>query len=439
MTPRLHDPTTSRLHDFHDIHDSLRSPTVPLVVCVGIGAAWLLPAAYDLGKLLMVAVGQLNGPAYGTDFLNLYAGATLFTQRPEDTYSLAAQHDLQRALTARDSLPVPFYLPPYAAVLVGWLSWLPYGVAYMVWLVIGVACLALAIALIAPRLTGWATPVWFCLAMLYLPVVLGLAQGQTSALSLLACAAVARGFLDDGPNRRTGLGPIAGIASVVGWLLKPQFAPAVLLALIASRRWLVLTGSAAVIGALAAVAVPRLGATGTAQLSAIAQDKLVEALVADPLFLIGPTLLHASHWFLGVNPTAQAVAAVLVGVSLGALLFVWRHGPADGERRLLQLAILPIVAVIAAPYALIYELAPWIVSFWLLWRFTESRKPARAVLLWLVAGTWISANIGVAEPRAGGADLAAVFGLGLVAFIAWQFHTPQRCTPWSEAERGPSE
>jgi hypothetical protein len=433
MTPRLHDPTTSRLHDFHDFHDfhdSLRSPVVPSVLCVGIAAVWLMPAAYDLGKLLTVAAAQLSGPAYGTDFLNLYAGATLFAQRPEDTYRLDAQHDLQRALTARDSLPVPFYLPPYAAVLVGWLSWLPYGVAYLVWLTIGMGCLALAIALIAPRLTGWATPVWFCLAMLYLPVVLGLAQGQTSALSLLACAAFVRGFLGDAPNRRAGLWPIAGIASVVGWLLKPQFGPVVVLALIASRRWHVLAGAAAVIGALGAIAIPRLGESGIAQFSAVGQDKLVEALVADPVFLIGPTLLHASHWFLGVNPTAHAVAALLVGLSLGAVLFVWRQGPEHGDRLLLQLAILPIVTVIAAPYALIYELAPWIVSFWLLWRFTETRKPARAVLLWLVAGTWISANIGVAEPRAGGADLAAAFGLGLVAFIAWQFHMfPQPARP----------
>jgi hypothetical protein len=400
---------------------ALLSPVVPSVLCVAIGAAWLLPAAYDLGKVLMVTAAQLHGPADGTDFLNLYSGASLFIQRPEDTYRLEAQHDLQRALTARDSLPVPFYLPPYAAVVVGWLSWLPYGVAYLVWLAIGLACLALAIALLAPRLTGWPTPVWFCLALLYLPIVLGLGQGQTSSLSLLACAAFVRVFLDAGSNRSSRLGAIAGIASIVGWLLKPQFAPGVVLALLTSRRWLMLAGAAAVMGILGVVATRHLGPSGTAQFGAVAQDKLVEALGADPLFLIGPTLLHASRWFLGVNPTALAVAAVLVGVSFGALVFVWRSGRADDERLLLQLAILPIVAVIASPYALIYEVAPWIVSFWLLWRFTQTRKPARALLLWLVTGTWMSANVGVAEPRVGGADLVAVFGLGLVAFIAWQF------------------
>jgi hypothetical protein len=108
-------------------------------------------------------------------------------------------------------MPVPFYLPPYATVLVSWLGWLPYGVAYLVWLAVGLACVALAIALIAPRLTGWATPLCFCLAMLYLPVVLGLAQGQTSAVSLLACAAVVRGFLDEGPKWRTRLGMTASL------------------------------------------------------------------------------------------------------------------------------------------------------------------------------------------------------------------------------------
>ena len=68
--------------------------------------------------------------------------------------------------------------------------------------------------------------------------------------------------------------------------------------------------------------------------------------------------------------------------------------------------------------ALIYELMPWLVSFWLLWDYTALRPSARAVLLWLVAGVWISANIGVGEPRAGGADVAAILGLCFVAYIA---------------------
>jgi hypothetical protein len=43
------------------------------------------------------------------------------------------------------------------------------------------------------------------------------------------------------------------------------------------------------------------------------------------------------------------------------------------------------------------------------------------VLLWLCAGVWIAANVGVAEPRAGGADFAAVLGLALVVYIAALF------------------
>jgi hypothetical protein len=254
--------------------------------------------------------------------------------------------------------------------------------------------------------------------MLFLPVVLGLAQGQTSAVLLLACAAFLRGFLMQRSRLELGL----SVASVMGWLLKPQLAPIVLLALIVSRRWLVLLGAAVVVSLLTGVAALRLAGPGVAQYVLVSQQKTYETLNADPVYLIGPTLLHACHWFIGVNGVAHALAVLLVTVAVGSAVFVWRRGPASDERLLLQLAMLPIVAVIAAPYALVYELAPWLASFWLLWRYTATRPTARAGLLWLAAGVWVSANVGVSEPHAGGADVAALFGLALAGFIAWLFY-----------------
>jgi hypothetical protein len=151
-----------------------------------------------------------------------------------------------------------------------------------------------------------------------------------------------------------------------------------------------------------------------------------EAFGSDPTFLLGPTLVHASHWFLGVTAPGQVVAAGLVLAMLAAFISVWRTGPANDEARLLQLAILPIAAVLAAPYALIYELTLWLAAFWLLWRYTELRPLARSGLLWLTAGVWVAADFGVGYPLSGGADFAALFGLGLIAFIAWLFHTHPR-------------
>jgi hypothetical protein len=119
----------------------------------------MLPAAYDVWKVASLTLDQLQGaPAQGTDFLNLYAGARLFATDPASTYDLNAQQALQRSLTRWDSPLVPFYLPPYAAVLVAWLGWLSYPLAYLVWLLLGILWLGLA----AP--CGWACVCCSCRA-----------------------------------------------------------------------------------------------------------------------------------------------------------------------------------------------------------------------------------------------------------------------------------
>jgi hypothetical protein len=389
----------------------LRSPRLPALVCIIVAGVSAVTAAYDVAKVVTIAISQLQGPAFGTDFLNLYAGARLFTLDPGSAYSFDAQLQLQQSLTARDSLLVPFYLPPYAALLFSWVGWAPYGVAYIAWLIVGLASVLLSIHLLAPRWTRWYLLVWLGLAMLFLPVTLGLAQGQTSALLLLACAALVRGYLE----RRTSdlwLSP-----ALVGWLLKPQLAPVVLLAAVISRRWRAVSSAVAIVIVMGSAAVLRLGPDGFVQYLVVSRQKTQEAISADPVFLIGPTLLHASHWFLGVNGLAHVVAAVAIALMLGAMLYAWRGGPAADDRLLLQLAILPVAAVLVSPYALIYELTPWLVSFWLLWRYTALRSEARAGLLWLVALIWIAADIGVGEPRVGGADVVALLGVCLVAYL----------------------
>jgi len=396
---------------------ALCSTRLPAAVCVAIGAISALPAAYDVWRVVTIGVGQLQGPAEGTDFLNLYAGARLFVTAPQDTYAFDAQLVLQRSLTARDSPLVPFYLPPYAALLVSWLGWLAYPVAYLVWVGIGMACFVVAFRCLAPEWTRWYVLVWSGIAMLFLPALLGLAQGQTSALMLVCTAAFARGVLE----RRGAAGRVG--PGLVGLALKPQFAPVFGWALLVARCWRGLATAVVVIGVLSAVALIRLGEAGSAAYTVASRQKLVETFTADPVFLLGPTLLHASHWYLGVNAAAHAVAACLVVAVLSCVVYVWRGGQAQDDAALLQLGILPVAAIIVAPYALVYELTIWLVSFWLVWRYTLGRPGARAALLWIAAAVWVAGNVGVALPRAGAADAAALLGLCAVAFITWLFQT----------------
>src|SRR5438105_2492004 len=129
------------------------SPRLAGVFCVLVGAGSAAPAAYDAWKVVTIVADQLDGRAPGTDFLNLYAGAALLLSDPGTTYNLPVQEALQRSLTGWDSPLVPFYLPPYAALLISWLGWLAYPVAYLTWLLIDVCCVACAAYLLAPRWT----------------------------------------------------------------------------------------------------------------------------------------------------------------------------------------------------------------------------------------------------------------------------------------------
>jgi hypothetical protein len=397
---------------------ALRSPALPAVIVGLIAAAYSVIAVYDIWRLVAIAVGQVaGGPAFGSDFLNLYAGAALFVHQPQATYRLDEQMVLQRALTGWSSPLVPFYLPPYAAAAVGWLGWLPYGLAYLVWLVIGIGMLILAAYWLAPRWTRWYPLVWGGLALLFLPVTLGLVQGQTSALMLASFAAFVTGF-----NARSRAQPMWLVLGLLGWTLKPQLAPALVFAMLKARRGkLVIVGTFVVL-VLGLVAWGRLGSDGLADYRLLSEHKLTDALWGDPTLLLGPTLLHASHWFLGVNVGAHVVAALLTLAVGGGLVYLWRSGPAGDDALLLQLASLPIVAVVAAPYALVHELTVWLASFWLLWRYTASRPGARAALLWLSAGALVAGNQGVTDPLSGSADYAGILGLGLLALIAWLFH-----------------
>ena len=372
-------------------------------------------AAYDLWKVAGIAYGQLRGPAEGTDFLNLYAGARLFVADPSATYDQASQLALQRSLTERASELVPFYLPPYAAVVVSWLGSLSYGVAYLVWMGVSVACLMLAAYWLAPSWSPWNVIAWRALMLLFLPCLLGVAQGQTSALALACTAGLVGGMLD---QQRSAARPGLGL---FGLALKPQLAPLFVCALVIARAWRALAFATVVLAIFGAAGWLRIGSAGQAAFSAVSNQKLVETFTADPTFLLGPTLLHAARWYLGNGPAALVVWLILEVATLALVAWVWRSGFGAGDERLLQLAMLPIAAVLISPYALIYELTGWLVSFWLVWRYTRHRPPLRAGLLWLTASVWVAGDVGVALPLAGGADAAALLGLVALGCMGWLY------------------
>ena len=388
-----------------------------IAVCLVVATASAVHAVYDLGRLGSLIALQLGGAAEGTDFLNLYTGADLLLHAPRDLYDLGAQQAVEQALTGRQSPIVPFVLPPYAALLVSWLGLLPYGTAYIGWLVLGIVCLVVSAAWMAPRWGGRLYPLlWMAIALAYLPAFLGLAQGQTTTLMLLAFAGLCR-WLRTQPPATWRLA-----VCLLAWSLKPQLVPWLVVALIVARRRaavVALLGMLAALSLVAVAVVPQVAISAYTQLS---RQKLQEVFVPDAGLLPGPTLLHAAESWLGNGWPALVVAAALVGISVLAFGTIWRRGLASDDAVLLQLAALPIVSIICAPYALVHELTAWLASFWLLWEYSRGRPLARAILVWLAAGVWAAGDVGVVIPLGGGSDVAALLGLWLLCVLAWLAH-----------------
>lgn len=371
------------------------------LACVAVGAVSALPAVVDLAAIAGIVGPQMAGPAHGTDFLNLYAGASLALHDPLHVYDLDAQLAAQRGLTGWQSPIVPFFLPPYALPLIAWLALLPYGVAYALWLLIGIGALLGAAVLLAPRWGGrWCPLVWLGVVALYLPVLLGLAQGQTSAAMLLAFAGFVWSWRNDQPWWMA--------VCLLVWLVKPQLALPLLALLLLTRRFDVLERVALLLIVVSALTLVILTPTGMARYAALAFGKFGESFQASPDFLPGATVLHAAHWLLGLNEPAH-----VVGIGLVVVAWMTFAGAAD------RLALVPILAVVAAPYALVHEMTAWLAAFWLLWPATHDRPAERAVLLWLAAGIWIAGNLGVIVPLNGGGAFAALLGLALLVARSW--------------------
>jgi hypothetical protein len=388
-----------------------------IVVCLVVAAASAVHAVHDLGRLASLIAVQLGGAAEGTDFLNLYTGADLLLHAPRNLYDLSAQHAVEQALTGRQNPIVPFILPPYGSLLVGWLALLSYGTAYISWLLIGIVCVAVSAAWMAPHWGGRFYPLlWMALALLFLPAFLGLAQGQTTALMLLAFAGICR-WLRTQPPATLQLA-----LCLLAWTLKPQLAPWLVVALLLAQRRAAVAALLAILAALSLVAAAVIPPVAISAYTQLAGQKLQEVFIPDSGLLPGPTLLHAAELSLGNGGPALVMATALVGTAALAFGVVWRRGVAGDDAILLQLASLPIVSIICAPYALVHELTAWLASFWLLWDYTRCRPFARAMLLWVTAGVWVAGDVGVVVPLAGGADVAALLGLWLLCILAWLAH-----------------
>ncbi len=193
----------------------------------------------------------ISGKDIGLDFVAFYrAGVLVNTGHSDQLYDLKATGDFDRALVAREKLPLGdtiglFYNPPFFAWVFAPLVGLGYSAALGVWLGFGIVCFIAAAWLIArmvpPRVTpgslsdgmpvrqwkDWAlVPALMCVS---LPFIQTIMHGQNTFLSLLLAAVVVTMW-------RQGRGFAAG--ATAGLLVyKPQLAAVILAAVVVTLGW----------------------------------------------------------------------------------------------------------------------------------------------------------------------------------------------------------
>ena len=391
------------------------SQLIGLLVAALIALGTLPLAVFGLAQLARTAIDQLSGPADVTDFVAIYSGPRQLLSAADRLYAPGATAAVDRSLTGLDRFDRPFSFLPHAAVLLGPLGGLPYGVAYFVWLIIGVAVLAVSVLLLAPR-----KRLWPILLPLLLPVQLALIMGQTSPLALLAFCALVRLI-----ERRPALaGLVVGISPAT-W--KPQlFAPALAVALAAARSWRALValvcGPALVIAAYtASVGLAWIGDYASLGAS-------MWSLVGDRTQLenAGQTLLGLTQWLLGPGAAATVIGIAASAAADLALAVLWWCGLRGDVRKDLQLAAVPVVAVIAAPHALGYDLTLWLASAWLLLRYVNERPEVKPLVWALLLSGWACANVVIVTENNLGFPWAAVHGLVTLASVLWLYATHRR-------------
>lgn len=211
--------------------------------------AWIVAAVLVLAWLALGWRTLDQGRSH--DFLSFSTGAYLVTHGGwADLYDPAAQFAAQKILAPSTPELVPFTRPPFYALLLAPLGWLPLGVAFAGWILLQIAVLIACLAW-AWRRFGTPALLFACMSM---PAALGIAHGQDAVL-FLAVLIVSFRLIEKGRDFAGG---------VVLGLLLVKFHLALLwpVALVIERRFRTLAGFAATGVAAAGLSLALIGPGG---------------------------------------------------------------------------------------------------------------------------------------------------------------------------------
>ncbi len=286
---------------------------------------YLIGAALWLGWLLSLAAGSWSGKStdnfgqlVGADYSAFYtAGKILLEGKADQLYHPALAVQVQKELYGGETAQFnPYLNPPFYAFLFVPLALLPYPASPILWMLLNLACFALALHWLSPG-----SLLKKCLlALTWMPAWAAISFGQNTGMSLLLLSGV---YVFWRKDRRLLAGLVCGLL-----LYKPQlvFGVALLWLLEWRTNWRALAGlafSAAGLAALSFILLPGASAQyiGYAQI-------LSSQLLFSPVFPIWNAHGVQSFW-IGLFPQLPGLAGGLYYFSaafvLIAFLNFWRH------------------------------------------------------------------------------------------------------------------
>ena len=224
---------------------------------VGVGLGIALSALTIRHWYGTFMLGHPPCPNCRADFPGFYAAATLVWQAPSKLYAYGDQLAIQKAIDNRigDSI-LPFAYPPFTAVVLMPLGWLPFSSSFVAITLANAVLLAVTLRLLIRRLNlGKEERTWLLLSVFCsFGVHSAMLQGQTSLIVLC----VLTGFMFSlFKVKRNCAGFWAGAV-----FFKPQFLAVPFLALFFQRCWHALWIATTALASLCFLSVVLVGADG---------------------------------------------------------------------------------------------------------------------------------------------------------------------------------
>lgn len=271
----------------------------------GIQAVTALIAVALFGGVIIAVV---NGWARRTDFSALYtAGYMVAHGDGRRLYDLREQQVVEAELLRRPGF-LRIIHPPFEAVLLAPLSWLPYEQAYAVWGALNTFVWLFWACLVRPHV-----PVpernleYLLLCVSFLPAWVALLEGQTSLVLLLLFTLT---FVSLKQNKQFRAGAFLALGLFRFQLILP-FALICLL----RREWRMIRGFTVVALGLGVLSIAAVGPSGVADYSTLLSHMALHA--ADPVYAVIVQSMPCVRGFFAITMSTH-FSAIWIGATIAA-------------------------------------------------------------------------------------------------------------------------